>query len=69
MAAGFHEKLNDWLIPVAMGAVLYFMQSIAHDSQEMAKNMAVAVRRLDDYERRISLIEENRNDRFGPRPR
>lgn len=56
--AGFQAKLNDWIVPAALGAMLYFMQSIAHDSQDMAKNLAVALRRLDEYERRITALEE-----------
>ena len=58
MAAGLPDKLNDWIVSAALGAMLYFMQSIAHDSQEMSKNLAVALRRLDEYERRITALEE-----------
>ncbi len=56
--AGIHEKLNDYLIPAALGAAIYFLQAIAHDNQDMARNVAVAVRRLDEYERRIAHLEE-----------
>ncbi len=57
--AGFESRLNDWLVPAALGAVLYFLQALAHDTQLMSQNMAVALRRLDEYERRITDLEQD----------
>ncbi len=65
--AGFHEKLNDYLIPAALGAVLYFLQSIATQQQVMAQSVAVAVRRLDEYERRIDNLEKRQCTKQWPR--
>lgn len=62
------EKLNDFLIPAALGAMIYFLQAMAHDSNELAKNVAVMARRQDDNERRIELLEAEKRAP-GPRPR
>ncbi len=75
----FAEKLNDWLVPAALGAMIYLLQSIAHDNNELTKNVAVMVRHQDDfeaamarrqadYERRFDLLEaQRRSTRSGPR--
>ncbi len=75
----FADKLQDYLVPAALGAMIYFLQSIAHDNTELAKNVAVMTRhqadfetvmarRLEDSERRLDSIEaQRRATRSGTR--
>jgi hypothetical protein len=73
------ERFNEYLIPAALGAMIYFLQSMAHDSNELAKTVAVMARHQDDfeatqamrqaeYERRIQYLEsQSRTARSGSR--
>ncbi len=65
--AGFHESLNNYLVPAALGAMLYFLQTIAAQQVVMTSTVAVAVRRLDEYERRIDNLEKRHCPKY-PRP-
>ncbi len=58
MATGIEARLNDWLIPAALGAVLYFLQALAHDSQESTRNIAILITRMDSYDNRLTHVEK-----------
>lgn len=67
-APSFVDKLQDAIVPASLGAMIYFLQLIAHDNNELSKNVAVMARRQDDCERRLDSIEAQRRvPRSGPR--
>ncbi len=75
----FADKLQDCLVPAALGAMIYFLQSLAKDSNELAKTVAVMARHQEDFEgimarkqaeheRRLDFLEaQRRATRSGPR--
>ncbi len=56
--ATFHEKINDYVVPVCLGTAIYFLQSISVELKEMGKSLVVAVSKIDDHEKRIDRLEQ-----------
>lgn len=53
----FQTKLNDWLVPVVLGTMVYYMQSMAKDFHDMSVNIAIALERIDEIGRRTKDLE------------
>lgn len=55
--AGFQEKLNDVFLPAALGALIYFSQSVSSDLKKIAIDIATLVAQSGEHERRIQALE------------
>lgn len=62
MSPSFQTKLNDWLVPVVLGAMVYYMQSMARDFHDISVNMAVALERIEEGSKRIAALEKWREE-------
>ena len=53
------QQAAGWVVPSLVGAAIFYLRSINSSIQELNRNLAVAVERLDGLERRIEVIEEH----------
>lgn len=56
-------KLGDWLVPALVGASIYYLRAISSAIQDLSRNLAVAVERVDSHERRIEKLEDRADER------
>lgn len=63
--ATWSQKLNDWLVPSALGCVVYFSQAIASEVKSIRIDVAIAVTQMRDLERRVEIIESHTGDKNG----
>lgn len=65
------KKLLDWLMPVLLSATLAVLGWMAVNINRISENLAVAVYKIDDHEKRIDVLElycRNRGIDVGKRP-
>lgn len=58
--ANLGQKLNDIILPAALGCLIYFAQSTASDLRKIAVDLATVTAQLGDMERRIQRLELGR---------
>lgn len=54
----FQAKLLDWLVPMVLGLIVYYMQSMSKDFHDVSTNLAVALERIEENNRRTSALED-----------
>lgn len=57
------EKVLDWLVPCLLTATLGVLGWMGLNISEISKNLAVAVYKIDDHERRINRLENLQHER------
>lgn len=61
--------LRDKILAALVALGVYYLQTISHELSDLGKTLAVAVARVDEHERRLTIVEQKINDREEARPR
>jgi hypothetical protein len=52
-----HETVSSWIIPVLLTTCIGVLSWMAITLQDIGRNLAVVVYRVDDHERRMQALE------------
>jgi hypothetical protein len=52
-----HQKINDWIIPGLMTAIMTFIYSMAKDGKDLAIAQALFSEKLSDHDRHQAELE------------
>lgn len=59
MHAISYEQFTDWLVPILLSGIAYFLNRISKEMSEIGRSLAVNVERTSALEKRVDRLEDN----------